>query len=159
MYKVSFHGKEVKRVDNVKVIYVTLNGAADSKLYIPPEIFVWATEYSQNIDYSEGVGHIYIKVTGKSVYSKEDKIDSLLGEEIAETRAKIYLYKFMRDFCSKVYFYYKKLIDGESDIVVTVSSKSDSLYNVYLEYDMLYNREKDHLRDLINRQSNIKNKN
>ena len=159
MFKVSFKEnpqfpvKKVQRFNDDRVTVVTLKGVTQVPVflqyYIPRKVFEW-TNTLKNVDVEFVMSEMFITVTGKSICSKEDKVDKILGERIAEARAKIALYRFMELLCKKMYIFYKGIIDGKSDIMLNVANEHDCLYNSYLKYGMLHDREKWHLKDLMN---------
>lgn len=153
MYKVSFLGKHDVKSYNDKVTIVTLKGHLNMPIPIPNEVYNWVRKYLKNgkftiLNYSNK--SCFISTTGIAKCSNKDIYDSVLGERIAESRAKIALYRFMELLCKKMYIFYKSMIDGESDIMITVSSKQPCLYNEYLKYGIICDREKQHLKDLMN---------
>ena len=161
--KVSFLGKQDVKSYNDKVTFVTIKGCLDIPVPIPIIVDNWIKDYLKNskitFEYIKYTGGYIIGTTGTSKCSDKDTYDLVMGERIAEARAKMALYRFMELLCKKMYIFYKNVLDGESDFIITVSSEKPCLYNVYLKYGMLYDREKEHLRDLINGQSNANSKN
>lgn len=153
--KVSFLGKQDVKSYNDKVTFVTLNGCLDIPVPIPTIVDNWIKDYLKNskitFEHIKYTGDKYIiGTTGTSKCSDKDNYDSILGERIAESRAKIALYRFMEMLCKKMYVFYKGIIDGKSDIMLTVANEHDCLYNSCLKYGMLHDREKQHLKDLMN---------
>ena len=151
--KVSFLGKQDVKSYNDKVTFVTLEGCLNMPLPIPVAIGNWINKYLKNskitFEYIKYTDIYTIGTTGTSKCSDNDTYDSVLGERIAESRAKIALYRFMELLCKKMYVFYKGIIDGKSDIMLTVANEHDCLYNSCLKYGMLHDREKQHLKDLM----------
>lgn len=157
--KVSFLGKQDVKSFNNRVTVVTLKGNLNTSFPIPSTVYNWAIKYLENsrIIFKYTNEYFTISTTGIAKCSDRDTYDSVLGERIAESRAKIALYRFMELLCKAMYVFYKNMIDGECDITITMSSKQPCLYNDYLKYGMLYDREKDHLKYLLDGQSNADN--
>lgn len=156
MFKVSFTDKKIQRFHNSRVTVVTLNG----EICFP---YDWIGRYPCKVinrimelqRYSNISTDGYdIEVQGKAVCSKEDTVDEVLGERIAEARAKMTLYKFMRDLCKEVYMYYREFLYGKNTITVEHNDKNDNLIKSVLKYDSLYTMEWHHLNSLLNGQSN-----
>lgn len=151
MLKVRFLEKNVKRFSNGKITIVQLRGATnwpygtDNHLFWP-----WVKNYIKHKQNIITDGYT-VMVKGKAACSDEDTMDNVLGERIAEARAKITLYKFMKNLCKKVYMYYRTLLYGHRDIGIGVNKENeDSLYQSYLKYNALADKEEQHLNDLLN---------
>lgn len=150
MYKVSFTKKKVDSYNGGKVTVVTLHGdlkwSDDTMwMYIPKFIDDWVNSIP-NIT----VTPLDIKVKGKAICNDSDKIDPILGERIAESRAKIRLYKFLKDFWTKLAAYYYVLFFGDDDTpTVDLENRNTVCYNTVVKYTELYNKEKDHLDELL----------
>lgn len=151
MYKVSFTDdfKKVERFNN-KVTKVTLSGVIrnihDEKLIIPPSISIWM---------ADNMGRVIniIEVTGTAVRNNKDKDDPVLGERLAEARAKLKIYKLMRTFCHKMLEYYTLKLYGtkasNNTIVIKVNPEKDSLFKAYMKYDRLIDVENTHIKQLL----------
>lgn len=153
MYKVSFTEdfKKVERFNN-KVTKVTLSGVIrniyDEELIIPPSIFSWM---------ADNMGRVrnIIEVTGTAVRNNKDKDDPVLGERLAEARAKLKIYKLMKTFCYKMLEYYaQKLYGIKTNNTITVraseqESYNDSLLKAYKKYDRLVDVENTHIKQLL----------
>ena len=155
MYKVSFTDdfKKVERFNN-KVTKVTLKGTikniyALDDLNIPQPIYDWMMgDNCKNPD--------TLEVSGIAVRSDNDKDDPVLGERLAEARAKLKIYKFMKTFCNKMLKYYKFKLYGtkaNNEIIVKTSpeglSNNDSLLKAYMKYDKLVDVENNHIKQLL----------
>ena len=154
MYKVSFKDdfKKVERFSN-KVTKVTLKGTiknmcALDDLNIPQPIRNWM--WNNNCK-----GFDTLEVLGIAVRSGNDKDDPVLGERLAEARAKLKIYKFMRTFCYKMLEYYaQKLYGIKTNNTITVKaseqeSYNDSLLKAYKKYDRLIDVENTHIKQLL----------
>lgn len=152
MYKVSFTNdfKKVERFGN-KVTRVTLKGTikniyASDDLNIPQPIRDWMWDNNcKNLD--------TLEVLGIAVRSDNDKDDPVLGERLAEARAKLKIYKFMRTFCHKMLEYYTLKLYGtkasNNTIVIKVNPEKDSLFKAYMKYDYLIDVENTHIKQLL----------
>ena len=154
MYKVSFTDdfKKVERFNN-KVTKVTLSGVIrniyDEELIIPPSISSWM---------ADNMGRVIniIEVTGTAVRNDKDKDDPVLSERLAEARAKLKIYKFMRTFCHKMLEYYRLKLYGikaNNKVIVNTDpeelSCNDSLLKAYMKYKRLVDVENTHIKQLL----------
>ena len=151
MYKVSFTDdfKKVERFNN-KVTKVTLKGSTNdlftlNGLDVPRPIIDWIINSWGDTD--------TIKVSGIAVRNDKDKDDPVLGERLAEARAKLKIYKFMKTFCHKMLEYYTLKLYGtkasNNTIVFTVNPEKDSLFKAYMKYDKLVDVENNHIKQLL----------
>ena len=151
MYKVSFKDdfKKVERFDN-KDTKVTLKGTikntyALDDLSIPQPIYDWMIDSWGDTD--------TIEVSGIAIRSDKDTDDPVLGERLAEARAKLKIYKFMRTFCHKMLEYYTLKLYGtkasNNTIVIKVNPEKDSLFKAYMKYDKLIDVENNHIKQLL----------
>lgn len=166
MFKVSFKEnpqfpvKKVQRFNDDRVTVVILKGVVKLpkflQYFIPPKIFDWM-ETLKNVDAEVTMSRMFIKVTGKSICAEEDTVDKVLGERIAEARAKITLYKFMCKFCIKVTDFFVEQLYGTSFLDI------DRMYNINVKdnvdyamgkYLHLYEKECKHLNILLGHESN-----
>ena len=152
MYKVSFADdfKKVKRFNN-KVTKVTLKGTikntyTSDDLYIPQSIYDWMRD--NNCKFPDT-----LEVSGIAIRSDNDKDDPVLGERLAEARAKLKIYKFMKTFCHKMLEYYTLKLYGtkasNNTIVIKVNPEKDSLFKAYMKYDKLVDVENNHIKQLL----------
>lgn len=168
MFKVSFKEnpqfpvKKVQRFNDDRVTVVTLKGVARVPVflqyYIPCKVYDWASTL-KNVDAEFGMSEMFITVTGKSICSKEDKVDKILGDRIAEARAKLHLYKFMMDFLDKVWSYFMEQLCGTAAIKCIADGKDvnkEHLSEAVNKYWRLYNDEQKHLNILLGHESNTK---
>ena len=151
MFKVSFK-KDSKKVQtfNNRATVVTIVGEMSLPTEIwnmfPDKIANWMWQHP-TIDASWGnctkdTEVITLKVSAKSVCAKEDTFDSIIGYRIAETRAKIKLYKFVHNLCEKLM---KQYYDGESH----EEAPKDCLYLTCKKYRELWIKESYHLGKLL----------
>ncbi len=143
MLKTSFIN-DFKKVEtyNNRCTVVTLKGLInipdDVWEIIPESIKSWFWNLP-DIDILGDRKGLIITTVGKFVSAEEDTFDALLGERIAESRAKIKIYKFMCAFVQKMMeFYanllYGKLIDTGTAHTVTSSQYKGGLADVYEKY-------------------------
>ena len=162
MFKVSFD-KDSKKVQtfNNKVTIVTIIG----EMSFPPE--VWAVSpinvanwmwHHPSIDASWGnctkdTEIINLKVSAKSVCAEEDAFDSIIGYRIAETKAKIKLYKFVHNLCEMLMKQYYDVMYGNAEFDIIRESHEetpkDCLYLTCKKYRDLWIKESYHLGKLL----------
>lgn len=168
MFKVSFKEnplfpvKKVQRFNGDRVTVVTLKGVTQLPVflqyYIPCKVFEW-TSTLKNVDVEFDMSKMYITVTGKSICSKEDKVDKILGDRIAEARAKLYLYKFMMHFLDKVWSYFMEQLCGTATVKCIACEEDvnkEHLSEAVDKYWRLYKDEQKHLNILLGHESNTK---
>ena len=168
MFKVSFKEnpqfpvKKVQRFNDDRVTVVTLKGVTQVPVflqyYIPRKVFDW-TSTLKNVDVEFVMSEMSITVTGKSICSKEDKVDKILGDRIAEARAKLHLYKFMTYFLDKVWSYFMEQLCGTATIECIADEKDvnkEHLSEAVNKYWRLYKDEQKHLNILLGHESNTK---
>lgn len=166
MFKVSFKEnpqfpvKKVQRFNDDRVTVVTLKGVAELPVFlqyfIPYKVLDW-TDTLKNVDVTFTMTRMFITVTGKSICSKEDKVDKILGDRIAEARAKVYLYKFMVLFLNKIWRYFIEQLYGTTSIKCTADKKDvnkEHLNEAVYKYWRLYKDEQKHLNMLLGHESN-----
>lgn len=123
MIKLSFkttdvHSKIIQRFDNGRVTIVTLRGTV--KMECPfPKIFTIISSHPFITAFKDGKYHF--TVVGIAKRSPDDTDNPLLTERIAESRAKIKLYKFAAKICVRYIEYLEKektgcKIDTESPV-------------------------------------------
>ena len=124
---------------------------------IPIEIYEWADNHP-SVFLSEGYGNsgglrILLSAQGKSVCAEEDEFNAELGEWIAESRAKIKLYKFIHTLCEKLMKYYYDIMYGNAEFDIVRESHSeapkDCLYLTCKKYQALWIKESHHLGKLL----------
>ena len=160
MLKVSFI-EPYKKVEvfNNKITKVTLTGYIkhqDSILFsgnFPKDMndWFWNNPYVEfDADYAHD--RFIIKTSGHSSKSEEDTFDSVIGERIAEARAKLKVYKFVRALIRKKMQYLYSFMYGNFEIISLLESHSevpkDCLYLTLQKYNKLIKREREHLQNL-----------
>lgn len=161
MLKVSFKGN-FKKVESFydKTTVVTLTGECITPLWfnnVPHKIWEWArchpsVEISEN--YSNQNLVMIMEVSGKSVCANGDTFNDKIGERIAESRAKIKLYKFMHTLCKKLMYCYYGYIYGVPESrgnykTATLSDYHGGLQDACRKYAELWVKESRHLGILL----------
>lgn len=157
MLKVSFKDKEgcpARKVEvfNDKATIVTLTGVVKAPEWwwkIPKEIHKWMTNHPSIEVYDNLLGNVIVKVIGKSICSDEDEFNPVLGERIAEARAKKKLYGFMLTLTKKLICYYHNLLYGKFAVKVEGETADSCIYKEMEKYSILYGAELEHLRNLL----------
>jgi len=162
MLKVSFKdGFKKVETFNDKVTVVTLTGACITPFWlnnVPRKIWDWVI-WHPSVEISETYSSqnlvMIIKVSGKSVCADNDTFDAKMGERIAESRAKIRLYKFMHTLCKKfMYCYYGYIYGIPEDRgtykTITLSDYHGGLQDACRKYAELWVKESRHLGILLN---------
>lgn len=157
MLKVSFKDDCMKvQTFNNKATVVTIVGELiipNKLLYVlPPEIHKWINDHPAVDATSYALTNL--KVSGKSVCSDEDTFNAETGKRIAESRAKIRLYKFMHTLCTKILLNFYGLMygvpEGASAIHTAVISDSHGgLREECKKYATLWVKESQHLGKLL----------
>ena len=153
MFKTSFKGdfKETE-VFNGRATIVTLKGIIRFPKHfidtIPQSIMDRAYSHPV-VEYHDSIDTAYIIVKGKSVCREGDTFDSVIGERIAESRAKIRLYKFMYTLINKLIDYYVGILVGAHNKVDVHHSSLTSLLDANHKYTMLWKTETAHLNKLL----------
>jgi hypothetical protein len=91
---------------------------------------------------------------GTSKCNVGDTFDPIIGERIAETRAKLKLYKFMVTLCRKLSQYYFGLVYGKVEVrnkavTMVASGTIGGLKEAYIKYGTLWIKESEHLGKLM----------
>lgn len=155
MFKVSF--KETEKMP-YKVVpktglntLVTLRGKMEIPYFwkhIPEDIQEWIANQTK-VELYENVAEntILVFAEGTSRCRKDDKYNTLIGERLAESRAKHDIYKFLHTLCYKLAEYYGAILYGNGGPVVD-SPKEGIMADVH-KYEQLYMRELRHQRELL----------
>lgn len=118
---------------------------------VPSKISVWMWHHpsvSVNTSYSnEEYKVINLESSGKSICAKDDTFDAEIGRRIAESRAKIRLYKFMYKLLDQLCDYYGKLLVGYKGF--NSASINGSLLSELEKYQALWVKESHHLGKLL----------
>jgi len=159
MLKVSFKDNFKKvQVFNDKVTTVTLTGIMQCPDFIddclPTSVYNWINEHPSvevSVTYTTNKGLCYIIiVSGKSVCTEGDTFDAKMGERIAESKAKIRLYDFMRTLCLKLMGYYQNILYGSPNTgSIAIRDNSGGLEAVTNKYINLCHTECRHLAKLL----------
>jgi hypothetical protein len=159
MFKVSFKNtpeqpaKVVLRrtVNGKEVTTVTLTGSFRIPSQIsrlPQPVIDWM--FQDNLIYKVSADNtFFIGATGKATKHPNDEDNPVLAERIAEAKAKIKIYKYMRSLINRIASFYADILLGTSGIIEDYDNKEDSLYASYDKYQTLYTREVYHLSNLL----------
>lgn len=117
MIKATFDNKKKKVVIyNERVTIVTLEGQIKN---IPYECFLTLSKWldtQSNVTIESKFYHscsaMHFTVEGKAKRNPDDEFDPVLGERLAESRAKLKLYRFLYRVCDYCYKYYTKQLYG-----------------------------------------------
>jgi hypothetical protein len=159
MFKVSFK-KDCKKVQtfNDRATIVTIVGYMDypNELWTctPTSITDWLWNHPSIDVRVYGGDGLRLEFSGKSVCSAEDTFNPIIGERIAESRAKIRLYKFIHTLLYKLYVYYFDVILGDRyalcDIEKTINyNKPGGIFEEMGKYKDLLRKETLHLEKLL----------
>jgi hypothetical protein len=158
MFKVSFIGdfKDVQ-VFNAKATVVTLTGRFDMPEWwnnIPDEVYDWVdTHPSVNVNESWGTGEVILDVQGKAVCHEDDTFNAIIGERIAESKAKFRIYKFMHNMCEMLMKHYYGVMYGNAEFDIIKESHTeepkDCLFLTCIRYRELMIKESHHLGELL----------
>lgn len=157
MFKVSFKDDCMKvQTFNDRATVVTIVGymSFPHELWsvFPDKVANWMWEHP-SIDASWGTSTrqkevIRLEFSGKSVCASDDTFNAETGRRIAESRAKIRLYKFMYRLLDQLCDYYGKLLLGYVGFLPG-SDIPNSIYAELHKYDALCIKESDHLGKLL----------
>jgi hypothetical protein len=158
MFKVSFKG-DFRKVEtfNDRATVVTLTGIMLVPMnvqWMPQSITDWLwTHESIDVTWQDNE-HFRLKFSGKSVCSKDDAFDPVIGARIAECRAKIKLYKFIHTLCKKLMHFYNGILygvqEGNGELHTTViSGTHEGLQDTLVKYTSLWVKESQHLGKLL----------
>ena len=110
MFKVSFKetddcpSKLVEKVGKTTtVVYKGIVKLPKFWWYLPKDIMEWV-KYRDSLEIYENVANntLIVYARGKTKCAEGDTYDSLLGERIAEAKAKMVIYKFFADLCQRI---------------------------------------------------------
>lgn len=154
MFKVSFKEDECpsKVVEKVgKVTIVMYKGTVKlPKIwwYLPQEILKWI-KYRDSLEIYENVANntLIVYAKGKTKCADSDTYNSILGERIAEAKAKMVIYKFFANLCQRIYRYYEEILTGDKSLSVPLVN--EGVAGDLLKYRKLYMIEKEHIKTLV----------
>ncbi len=164
MLKVSFK-EDFKKIEfdiNHKETSVTLTGKMKCpdfiSKYLPAEVGEWVRLHPSvdvSKSYIQAKLYYVIEVSGKSICADGDTFDAKMGERIAESRAKIKLYKFMHTLCKKLMYCYYGYIYGVPESrgnykTAALSDYHGGLQDACRKYAELWVKESRHLGILLN---------
>lgn len=164
MFKVSFKDNSKKaQVFNNRATIVTLVGTMTFPTTLwsvfPDIIANWMWQHpSVDASWSShnknlNMEAIRLEVSGKSVCAEEDTFNPIIGERIAESRAKIKLYKFLHNLCEMLMNHYYDIMYGNAEIGTIRESHTeapkDCLYLPCQKYRELWIKESRHLGKLL----------
>ena len=96
---------------------------------------------------------IRLEFSGKAVCASDDTFNAETGRRIAESRAKIKLYKFVHNLSEKMMKHYFDIMYGNAEFDVIRESHSeepkDCLYLTCKKYRELWIKESHHLGELL----------
>ena len=163
MIKVSFKGDFMKvKTFNNKCVIVTMVGRmtmpAELWQMFPNEVANWIWSHP-SIDASWGdctkqYEEFRLEFSGKAVCHDEDSFDEETGKRIAESRAKIRLYKFIHTLLYKLYISYFGIIFGDRYALCNIDKTADynkpgGIFEEMGKYQALLIRESHHLGELL----------
>ena len=158
MYKVSFKkdSKKVQTFNNCATV-VTLVGELSLPKgiweVIPKSINNWFWTHSGIETDWMNEDRFRIECSGKAVCAKDDTFDLIIGERIAESRAKVKLYSFMTTFLRKLVRYYSEITFGntayERLLVTNFNPNTVNISSSYWKYYRMLGNEKNHLTELL----------
>nr|DAW35385.1 MAG TPA: hypothetical protein [Caudoviricetes sp.] len=155
MIKLSFDkkltGDPIKtQVLNNTVTKVTITGVIIENLgiYTPMMVENFIEKYPGVKAYYSGGAYV-ITATGVSKKILGDAYNKVLGYRIAESRAKIKLYRFMLNLCKKYMKVVSPILFGTFDISFDYEYKVDSVPRDITKYQKLLDTEMKHLNNLI----------
>ena len=121
--------------------------------YIPSSIIEWIND-STKVELYENIvdNTLLVYSKGTSKCREDDKYDSLLGERLAEARAKYCTYKFFYDLVQKLYDYYGTVLFGNKGIVDAGSGSC--LARDLSRYEGLCIKEAYHIGELLKSKEN-----
>lgn len=158
MFKVSFKesAKDPSKITNKvgKNVYVYLKGTValpEFWKYVPQEIYDWISaqthvEVHECTYKSKSILEVY--TMGVAKCREEDKYDSILGERLAEARAKLYIYSFFRVLSLRLFNYYSLILFGPSQAPPLNNSKDGLNWDIE-KYSSLIAKEINHIHILL----------
>ena len=157
MFKVSFKDTEkspskvVTKAGNItKVILRGTIALPDFWKYMPEHIDNWL-KYYRHVDGYEDISRNRLTLFAKGVAkcNPDDHYDTVLGERLAEARAKYVIYKLLYDLTPKLSQYYMTILYGNKKPVANQEPVEGILKDVD-KYKQLCLREKQHQLKLLN---------
>ena len=152
MLKLSFKtGKDVEpiktQVFNNTLTKVTLSGKLNCDVFPNFNVYYSALDKSPFVN-EESPDIVWAEGIAKK--SPNDSFDKVIGYRIAEARAKIKLYKFMKNLAFEYAKVYNAYVYGKKAPLFPDRFEEDGYMADYYKYANLVKREKNHLNALIN---------
>lgn len=152
MLKLSFSSKKLQakpiktQVFNNTVTKVTFYGTLinNTGICMPDAIKEFIDTY-KGVDYICSGDDYIIVATGISKRNKGDIYNGTIGYRIAESKAKIKLYKFMFNLSKKFLKVISPMVSGHSKTNITYGGIPEDI----IKYQRFLSKEKKHLNDLI----------
>ena len=155
VFKVSFketpksHSKVVEKAGRTTTVY--LKGVVKLPEFwhnMPRDIFKWI-ESRKKVEVYENIVDNTLTVFSSGVARcvEGDRYDTLLGERLAEARAKYNIYEFFDKLTGKLSGYYNTLLFGYRGVVD--SGDGNCLAQDGVKYEKLCRRELEYQRELI----------
>lgn len=154
MIKLSFKGEDSKKVEhfNNKVTTVTVKaviiGLNTYDVNYSNEIWNW-TVFHPVITTGFKSGMMTIQAEGKAKCSEEDEFDPVWGEKIAESRAKLRLYRFMTTLLYKLVEYHSKKAYGKNSTTLRIVQGRTGFFAYARKFEGLVRSEREHLNKLL----------
>ena len=154
MFKVSFKDKpkEASKVviKEGKTTTVILKGVINLPPFfyeVPKAVSDWISEQTKVELYEDMSNNtLTIYSTGRSLCHDEDKFDSVLGERLAEARAKYNIYKFFYNLDNRLCNYYSSILHGYP---YDIKLEDKGLLSNRHKYEALCIREAHHIGQLL----------
>lgn len=153
VFKVSFKEteKHISKIVEKKGRTTTVNLLGEVRLpdfwnSIPDDISAWIAR-REKLEIYETNKSLYVLSEGKAKCREDDRYDTLLGERLAEARAKYYIYKFFYDLTCRLFDYYNRLLFGK--IGVFDMGDGSCIAQDVKKYEALCIREAHHIGELL----------
>lgn len=144
------------RTSDGKITTVKIRGTSPLPSFlksIPKDIEDWV-ETNKYVSADFTVSKMVVISTGVAKRSDGDEDDPVLGERLAECRAKLNLYRFMHNFISRLLNHYILVSFGNANIDnINIHPSDDSLINASMKYSHLHALELLHLKKLLSDES------
>lgn len=145
------------RTSNGKITTVKIRGTSPLPPFlksIPRNIEEWV-EANKYVTAEFTVSKMVIIAKGVAKRSDEDADNPVLGERIAECRAKLNLYRFMHNFINRLLRHYVHVSFGNANVDnISIHPFDDSLINASMKYSRLHAIELLHLKQLLTDEPN-----
>ena len=159
MIKVSFKGDFMKvNTFNGKCVVVTMIGKMTMPIDLwqifPNDVANWMWNHPSIDVRVYGGDGLRLEFSGKAVCHDEDSFNEETGKRIAESRAKIRLYKFIHTLLYKLHVYYFGITFGDRYALCDIGeladySKPGGIFEEMGKYKSLLDKETLHLEKLL----------